>query len=121
MPVLAAEIANPSFIAVHPSQKYLYAVVENAGDEAVVVSFSVNSDGTLTKINEKPAKGDHPCHVSVDSTGRTLLIANYSGANCASFSITADGSIGSGSYYKHTGSSVNQKRQKVTAPSFNQY
>lgn len=111
-PILAAEINNPSFVALHPNKKFLFAVVETGGDKAVVTSFSINPDGTLKKINEQPSKGTAPCHVSVDSTGKVLMIANYAGANCASFPIAEDGTIGSGNYYNHTGSSVNKSRQK---------
>ena len=81
--------------------------------KAVVVSFKIENDGTLTKINQQPTKGDYPCHLSVDATGNTLLVANYNGATCAVFLITPEGMIGAGSYYKHTGSSVNPNRQKA--------
>src|SRR5256885_1021712 len=36
---LAAETANPSFLAVHPSLKYLYAVGEGGGKEGTVSAF----------------------------------------------------------------------------------
>lgn len=114
-PELAATIDNPSFVAIHPNKKFLFAVVESSGDKAIVSSFSIGPDGKLTKISQQPAKGNAPCHVSVDSTGKTLLIANYSGSNCASFPIAEDGKIGTGSYYAHTGSSVT-KRQKGPHP-----
>ena len=115
-PLLAAKIDNPSFVALHPAKKYLYAVTETSADKAVVVSYSINKDGTLNKINEQPAKGAAPCHLSVDPEGKTLLIANYAGDNCASFPLAADGSIQAGKYYKHTGSSVDPKRQKGPHP-----
>ena len=114
-PQLAAQIDNPSFVAVHPNKKLLFAVIETAGDKAAVCSFSIASDGKLTKINQQPSKGDYPCHVSVDATGKTLMIANYNGANCAAFPISAEGQIGTGNYYKHTGSSIT-KRQKGPHP-----
>ena len=112
-PTLAAEIKNPSFVAVHKNKKYLFSVVESTDDEAMVCSFAIASDGRLTKLSEQPAKGNHPCHVSIDKKGETLFIANYNGANCASFPIGADGKIGPGNYYKHTGSSVGPRQ---TAP-----
>ncbi|MCM8540295.1 MAG: lactonase family protein [Lentisphaeraceae bacterium] len=112
-PELAAVIDNPSFIALHPSKEFLFAVVEASGDKAVVCSFAISQDGKLTKINQQAAKGDAPCHVSVDASGQTLLIANYNGSNCASFPIAADGKIGPGNYYKHTGSSADPRRQKA--------
>jgi len=115
-PALAAKIENPSFLAVHPSSKYLYAVTETSADKAVVSSFSVGKAGLLTKINQQSANGAAPCHVSVDPTGKLLLIANYNGNNCAAFPIAPNGSIQAGKYYKHSGSSVNPQRQKSPHP-----
>ena len=113
---LAAKITNPSFIALHPNKQFLYAVSETSAAKAVVSSFSIDANGLLKKINEQPAKGSAPCHVSVDASGKILLIANYAGDNCASFPIAADGSIKAGKYYQHSGSSVNPKRQKRPHP-----
>ena len=112
-PELAVKIDNPSFIAIHPNKQYLFSVIEASGDKAAVVSFKIESDGTLTKINQQPAKGDYPCHLSVDATGKVLLVANYNGATCRSYPIYSDGQIGMGTTYKHTGSSVNKKRQNA--------
>ena len=112
-PELAAKIDNPSFIAIHPNKKYLFSVIETTGEKAAVVSFKIEAEGTLTKINQQPAKGDYPCHLTVDATGKTLMIANYNGATCRSYPIYSDGQIGMGTTYKHTGSSVNKKRQNA--------
>ncbi len=109
-PVLAAKITSPSFVAIHPSGHYLYAVSE-AGKEGSVSSFLIEEDGSLTLINQQPSGGTSPCHLSVDSDGRCLLVANY-GGSCASFPLLADGSIGeAGSVIQHEGSSVDPKRQ----------
>jgi 6-phosphogluconolactonase len=118
-PQLAAQIDNPSFLAIHPNKKLLFAVIETSGDKAAVCSFSIGQDGKLTKINQQPSKGDAPCHVSVDATGKTLMIANYHGSNCAAFPISADGQIGLGNYYKHTGSSVTERQKKPRPHSVN--
>ncbi len=97
-PTLAIELVNPSFLAVHPTQKFLYAVNElsegpgkgNGG----VTAMTINADGTLTKLNDQPSFGGSPCHCNVDATGRTLLIANYSGGNVVAYPISADGKLG---------------------------
>jgi 6-phosphogluconolactonase len=100
-PVLAAKIKNPSFVAIHKNKKFLFAVIESEGAEAAVCSFSIAKDGKLTKISEQPTKGDHPCHVSLDKTGKTLFIVNYTGGNIASYPLGSDGKIGAGKYYQH--------------------
>lgn len=58
--------------------------------------------------------GPGPCHLAVDATGQTLLVANYSGGSVSAISLQPDGRLGAlGSVVKHTGSSVNPGRQKA--------
>jgi 6-phosphogluconolactonase len=115
-PVLAAELINPSFLAIHPSGKYLYAVNEvsegpGRGNGAVT-ALTINADGTLTKINHQASEGGAPCHCNVDSTGTNLLIANYGGGNVAVYPISKDGSLKPVSCnIQHEGSSVDKSRQ----------
>ena len=59
-PVLAAEAANPSFLAWHPSRPIVYGVSEtSSGPERAgfVMAFAVQADGSLKKINEQPSGG----------------------------------------------------------------
>ena len=117
-PVLAAELINPSFLAIHPSGKYLYAVNEvsegpGRGNGAVT-ALTINADGTLTKINHQASEGGAPCHCNVDSTGTNLLIANYGGGNVAVYPISEDGSLKPVSCnIQHEGSSVDKSRQQA--------
>ncbi len=117
-PVLAAELINPSFLAIHPSGKYLYAVNEvsegpGRGNGAVT-ALTINADGTLTKINHQASEGGAPCHCNVDSTGTNLLIANYGGGNVAVYPISDDGSLKPVSCnIQHEGSSVDKSRQEA--------
>src|SRR5215217_4410212 len=64
---LAGEAKSPSFVALSPNGKYLYACGEGAG--GTVISFSVNADVTLQKLNEGDTGGGGACHVWVDATG----------------------------------------------------
>ncbi len=117
-PVLAAELINPSFLAIHPSGKYLYAVNEvsegpGRGNGAVS-ALTINADGTLTKINHQASEGGAPCHCNVDSTGTNLLIANYGGGNVAVYPISEDGSLKPVTCnIQHEGSSVDKSRQEA--------
>jgi 6-phosphogluconolactonase len=123
-PKLAAKAFNPSFVAIHPNGKTLYAVSEapETGDGSVgVIAFSILDDGTLNQLNERSTGGAGACHVSVDPTGQCVGVANYGGGSCASFPINDDGSLGEiGSFRQHVGNSVNPRRQKEPhAHSFN--
>lgn len=113
---VAAETSRPSFLAIHPSKKYLYAVAELDGKQGGVASFALDSTtGKLTLINKQPSQGSGPCHVNVDATGKVLLVANYGSGHVASYAIKDDGSIGEAVSVIQQGpaSNVNEKgRQK---------
>lgn len=115
---LAAESADPSFLAVHPSGKYLYAVNEvsnfNGGSSGAVSAFAVDAkSGTLKLLNQVSSRGAGPCHISLDNTGAYVLVANYDGGSIASFPVQMDGSLGTASgFVQHSGSGPNKERQE---------
>lgn len=120
-PRLVAELTNPSFVAMHPSGRSLYAVSEvgefngqrNSGG---VFSFAVDpQSGDLKELNSQTSQGGDPCHLVVDATGKFVLVANYSGGSVAAFPINDDGSLKAASaFVQHAGSSIHPRRQ--TAP-----
>ncbi|MEO7932104.1 MAG: lactonase family protein [Chthoniobacterales bacterium] len=107
-PKRVATADNPSFIAI--KDDHLYSVSE--GKTGAVVSWSVGSDGSLTRLNEQSTGGEGPCHVSISPSGRVLFAANYSSGSLAAFPLEKDGSIGARSaFIQLTGSGPNPKRQ----------
>ena len=115
---LAAEVANPSFLAIHPSRKFLYAVSEVADvagkPTGAVSAFSIGAKtGKLKLLNQQSSHGAGPCHLVVDRSGKNVLVANYGGGSCASLPISEDGKVGEAtSAIQHTGKSVNPARQE---------
>jgi len=108
---LAAEADNPSFVALSPDGKFLYAAMESGG--GAVGAFAVQDNGSLRLLNSRPSGGNGACHVSVDSKGRHVFVANYGGGNIASFPIQSDGSLGeAGATVQFSGSGPNPKRQQ---------
>jgi 6-phosphogluconolactonase len=111
-------VVNPSFLALAPSRRYLYAVNEVgefAGRKSGAVSaFAVDQrTGELRLLNQKPSLGSDPCYVDVDAGGRFVLIANYNGGNVTVFSVQRDGSLGEATDMKQArGSSINRERQE---------
>jgi 6-phosphogluconolactonase len=89
---LVGEAKSPSFVALSPSGKNLYACIEAGG--GAIASFAVQADGTLQPLNESPSGGPGACHVWVDATGGTAFVANYSGGSIAAFRTKPDGSLG---------------------------
>lgn len=107
---LAAETSNPSFVALSPNGRNLYAVAEDGGGG--VAAFAVGADGKLTKLNSQSAGGAGTCHVWVDATGRNVFAANYSGGSLAVFQTKPDGSLAERTaFIQLEGSGPNPKRQ----------
>jgi 6-phosphogluconolactonase len=110
-------IRNPSFLAIHPSGKYLYAVSEVPDTDGrpggAVTAFSLDrKTGALKPLNHQSSEGAGPCHVSVDKTGKVALVANYGSGSIASLPIKADGSLEkAATAVQHEGSSVVPQRQ----------
>jgi 6-phosphogluconolactonase len=91
---IAAETRDPSWVAVHPGGKFLYAANE-AGKASTVSAFAVDAkSGKLALLNQIPSLGEDPCYLSFDKTGKYLLVANYSSGTIAVFPILADGRLG---------------------------
>src|SRR4029453_10177337 len=115
---LAAETKSPSFLAVTPNRKFLYAVNEISsfdGEKAgSVTAFSIDAQsGKLTPLNAKSSKGDGPCHLAVDATGRFGAVVNYGGGNFPLLPIGADGRLGdSVAILANGGSGPNKERQE---------
>src|SRR5260370_30411439 len=116
---LAAESTDPSFVAVHPSGKYLYAVneVDEFGGQksGAVSAFAIDHrSGALKLLNQVSSRGGGPCHVSLDKIGKYVLVANYGGGSVASFSAPADGSLGEAArfvqHYRPTVSTARTER-----------
>ncbi|MGB8456526.1 MAG: lactonase family protein [Candidatus Acidiferrum sp.] len=115
---VAAEAVDPSFLAVHPNGKYLYAVNEignfNGEASGAVSAFAIDAKtGSLKFLNQVPTRGAGPCYVSLDKTGAYVLVANYDSGNIASFPVHGDGSIGTASgFVQHSGTGPNKQRQE---------
>jgi len=116
---LAAETTNPSWVTLHPNGRFLYAVNEegnyNGANSGGVSAFSIDrSTGKLTFLNEVASRGADPCYITVDKSGKYVLVANYTGGNIAVFPVRPDGKLGEASaFIQHTGHGLNPKRQEA--------
>src|SRR5262249_33785599 len=103
-PRLAAATESPSFLALHPSGRFLYAVneVDNfAGAKGgSVTAFAVDRrSGDLTQLNAVSSRGSGPCYVTVDPTGKNALVANYGSGSVAVLPIGSDGRLSEASAF----------------------
>jgi 6-phosphogluconolactonase len=117
-PELAAQVENPSFLAVHPNGGFIYSVGEASvpGFKGGAVS-AWKRDGATGKLSAQGDARDSlaagPCHINLDPSGRSAVVANYSGGSTVSYQVKEDGSLTEAvSHILHSGSSVNAKRQK---------
>lgn len=112
-----AESVSPSFLVLHPSGRFLYAVNETGGsgkDEGGVSAFAVDRrTGALSFLNRQSSRGGGPCHLSVDAKGRHVLVANYGGGSVAVLPVQPDGRLQPATaFVQHQGHSVDPGRQK---------
>jgi 6-phosphogluconolactonase len=98
---IVAITPNPSWIAVHPSKKYLYAVNEVSdykGNSGSVSGFAIDeASGDLTALNVVSSEGAGPCYLSFDASGKYALVANYGGGTIAVLPILNGGLLGAAS------------------------
>ncbi|MEZ0542883.1 lactonase family protein [Fibrella arboris] len=86
---------NPSFLALHPSKKYLYAVNEASSGGAAANAYTIDkATGTLQLLNQQGTEGAGPCHISVDKAGKMAFVSAYGGGVFSALPVAADGKLG---------------------------
>lgn len=123
-PQLAGEVPSPSFLAIHPTEKFLYAVSELDGKDGggIVSAFSIAKEsGQLTLLNQQTAGGSGTCFVGLNPAGTTALIANYGSGSVEALPIEENGQLSKPTaFIQDVGKSVDSKRQENPhAHSFN--
>ncbi len=114
----ASDVEHPFFLAVSPDGRFLYSIDADkfgGDDDERVAAFSIDrKTGGLKRLNAQSSRGRASCYLDVDKTGKAAVVANYSSGDIAALPINEDGSFGkAASYIRHTGSSVNPKRQQA--------
>lgn len=109
-------VCNPSYLAVAPDGKRLYACTESRmkGKGSLSVFDFDKSRGRLQFRGKVSSLGDNPAYVSIDAAGRQIAVANYTGGSYALYPIGDDGMPGRAQYaVKHFGKGVNPDRQEA--------
>jgi len=124
-PMLAAESINPSFLTISPDHRFVYAVNEDplsVGpplDHASYVSaFAIDpASGKLRPLNIVPTGGTSTCFLSMDKTGKYVLLANFGSGSVSVIKVKDDGSLGDlTSFIQNVGHSVNPAIQTEPHP-----
>lgn len=103
---------NPSYLAIDPHKRGLYAVQETEVDDTPQVYAYAIEGQSLRPLNNQPAHGGLPCHIVVDATGRCVLSANYETGSVAAYPIRDDGSLdAAATVVQHQGAGSDHPRQ----------
>lgn len=109
-----SDIENPSFFCLSADHQFLYAVSETHGGEGghVAAYHFDKKTGRLKKLNEVLSKGDDPCYIHLDKTGKWLFVANYSSGSLAVFPVEKNGEVGEAfQVIEHHGHSIHLPQQ----------
>src|SRR3974390_1196632 len=113
---VAAPSSDPSWVAIHPNGKFAYAANE-AGKQSTITAFAIDANNAkLTQLNQVPAQGEDPCHLSFDKTGKYLFAANYSSGTVAVFPIQADGKLGEHTAVVKNAGELGPKKKRQEGP-----
>lgn len=115
--ISVTKTSNPSYLAVAPNKKMVYAVNENADSTMHTVGGNISAfsfkNGKLTEVNKQPSGGKHPCYVAVDKTGKWIFAGNYTSGSLGLLKVKRDGSLDTlKQTIQHTGSGPNTARQQ---------
>jgi len=116
-PKLAAEYANPGFLAEHPTKPILYACGNPTkpypDGSGSVAAFAIGEEHGLEFLGEFSSGGKGTCHVAVDATGGTVAVANYGDGSFSTIKLDEKGiPSAAGTVIKSSGSGPNPKRQE---------
>jgi 6-phosphogluconolactonase len=115
-PRVSARCPRPSFVAVHPSGRFLYAVAEER--EGMVIAWEIQSGGeSMAYLNEVSSAGSGPCHIALHHSGTVAVVCNYAGGSVAAIRVRTDGSLGElFGLVRHSGSGPRLPRQSQPHP-----
>jgi 6-phosphogluconolactonase len=111
-------LESPSFIAIHPSGRFLYSVnrgvVQERKNSGSVSAYAIDPvTGMLTLVNHQSSYGNGPCHISIDRTGKLAFVSNYNEGNLVVFPLGDDGAVGTPSdSIRYSGRGPHEARQE---------
>jgi 6-phosphogluconolactonase len=121
-PVQQVQSANPSFVTLDPSRRFLYVINEiddyEGQKSGSAEAYAIDPDtGMIKLLNRQSLNSPIPAHLAVDPTGHHLVVANYIGGDFVVLPIEADGRLGTVSgEVKDNGSGPNKNRQEAPHP-----
>jgi 6-phosphogluconolactonase len=118
----AADKSDSVFMVFSPDHRHVYSLAEVPGPGPkpleAIESYAVDpGSGGLASVGERVSDGPEGCHISVDPSGRCILVSNYNGHYIEVFPILADSTVGGRTcLVRHSGSGPNPARQQQAHP-----
>jgi 6-phosphogluconolactonase len=85
------DLENPSYLALSPDQRFLYAV---HGDADYATAFTLDrATGFARVLNRGATGGSNGVRQALDPTAKFLVVANYASGSVAVLAIAPDGSL----------------------------
>jgi 6-phosphogluconolactonase len=115
---LAAKTESPSFLALHPSGRFLYSVGEMQRFEGkpsgALSAFAIEPEsGKLKLLNQEQSGGQGPCHLVVHPDGTHLVAANYGSGSVCAYRLDENGRLAElTDLIQHQGKSADPRRQE---------
>jgi 6-phosphogluconolactonase len=110
---LAARVTNPSWVTVSADGSRVYSVSETAPDGGVA-AFARDARGSLTALGTESSGGAEPAHLTLDPSGRFLVVGTYGGGSISVFALADDGSLGERTaFVQHEGHGPDPARQEA--------
>ncbi|HEY6413715.1 MAG TPA: beta-propeller fold lactonase family protein [Edaphobacter sp.] len=124
LPIQTIATATPSSLALHPTQKFLYATHEvdtyRGLPTGAAEAYAIDPHtGRLTSLNQQPLSlsATRPSHLAVSPDSRYLAVAIYGGGAYNLLPIHEDGSLQQvSSILKETGSGPHPEHQSSSHP-----
>jgi 6-phosphogluconolactonase len=86
---------SPSYLAIAPNKRYLYAINEANAPDSKVIAFSIDSaDGHLSQINSAQTGGSGSPHLAVDPSGKWIAVAHYGSGHISIMPVLDNGGVG---------------------------
>ncbi len=112
------EMADPSFVVLHPRLPLAYAVNETPTDHGGVSVVAIDGD-RLEARQRVGSEGHLPCHLALLDDARALGVAHYGCGTIAVFDLDTSGALLAGARtWRHSGSSMHPRRQASAHPHF---
>ncbi|WP_139059121.1 lactonase family protein [Polaribacter reichenbachii] len=104
---------NPGYLVISDCKQFLYTFTEVVREKnPVVKAYRIESNFSLTYLNELAIEGSLPCHISYKNNA--VFLACYGSGSVSRFLVDVNGRLLKETHhFTHKGSSVNKERQEM--------